>query len=65
MIKFFDEGPESGILSTMDPGSGINIPDPQHSHSIYLKHCMNVLTGRRDFLAGIYFVLDSDDIRKK
>jgi hypothetical protein len=52
MINFFDEGP--------DPGScQLWILD-----SVYLKHCMNVLTGWRDFLAGIYFVLDSDDIRK-
>jgi hypothetical protein len=54
-------GSGSGMGENSDPGSGINIPDPQHSHSIYLKHCMNVLAGWRDFLAGVYFVLDRDD----
>jgi hypothetical protein len=31
MLKFFDEDPDpgSGIFSTLDPGSGINILDPQ------------------------------------
>jgi hypothetical protein len=32
ILKFFDEDPESGMPDgdSLDPGSGINIPDPQH-----------------------------------
>ncbi len=32
LLKFFDADPDpgSGILLTLDPVSGINIPDPQH-----------------------------------
>ena len=32
ILKFFDEDPGSGIRDgkKLDPGSGINIPDPQH-----------------------------------
>jgi hypothetical protein len=31
-IKFFDADPDPGyrISLTLDPGSGMNIPDPQH-----------------------------------
>jgi hypothetical protein len=32
ILKFFDADPDSGsgTFLTLDPGSGINIPDPQH-----------------------------------
>jgi hypothetical protein len=47
ILKFFDEDPGSGMETVRirdgkksDPGSGINIPDPQHS---YLKiGCCNL-----------------------
>jgi hypothetical protein len=30
IIKFFDADPGSRMEKNSDPGSGINIPDPQH-----------------------------------
>jgi hypothetical protein len=42
ILKFFDEDPGSGMETVRirdgkksDPGSGINIPDPQHWSIIY------------------------------
>jgi hypothetical protein len=44
IIKFFDEDPGSGMETVRirdgkksDPGSGINIPDPQHCWDSYMK----------------------------
>jgi hypothetical protein len=30
ILKFFDADPGSAMEKNSDPGSGINIPDPQH-----------------------------------
>ena len=39
MLLFLDPG--SGMGKNQDPGSGINIPDPQHSH----YHCVYLCAG--------------------
>jgi hypothetical protein len=43
ILEFFDADPDqgSGILSTLDPGSEINIPDSQHC-----KFALSGSTGR-------------------
>jgi hypothetical protein len=37
ILNFFDADPDPGseILSTLDPGSGINSPDPKHCKKLY------------------------------
>ncbi len=50
ILKFFDADPGSG-MEKFDPGSGINIPDPQHWYAALLAlpfifmllHCLNTL----------------------
>jgi hypothetical protein len=40
VLKFLDADPGSGFFLTLDPGSGINIPDPQHWIKNSKKKCV-------------------------
>jgi hypothetical protein len=58
IIKFFDAYPDPGIFLTLDPGwekfgSGINIPDPQHTGGMQ----SNLLNGDPQVFLNIRQVL--------